>query len=69
MQGFRTLITHALGLVFAGLSHLGVVVPQSDQAAIMTGALAVAGIWWRFKTTGPVFTNPTEQSVDNESES
>jgi len=54
MKGYRTIVLMACGLGYSVLAHFGIVVPESDQAAISTAIVSVVGIVMRFRTDTPV---------------
>jgi hypothetical protein len=54
MKGYRTIIVMLLGLVFSVLQAYGIGVPESDQAAITGGMIAIVAIVMRICTKGPV---------------
>ena len=54
MKGYRTIIVMLLGLVFSLMQAYGIGVPESDQAAITGGVIAIIGIVLRICTKGPV---------------
>lgn len=53
MKGYRTLITNGVIFVASLASMFGVVVPQDEQTAVITGAIAAVNIILRIYTTGP----------------
>ncbi len=53
-RGSRTLGFNYVVLVGAVATFFGVDVPEADAAAIVAGFQALAGIWFRYRTSGPV---------------
>ncbi len=49
-KGWRTITANAVALLVAFGALTGVVIPESDQAALIAGIVAVVNIVLRFKT-------------------
>jgi len=58
LVGYRTFIVAALGLVFAALTYYGIIVPESDRAAIEVAVFAVITIGMRFASRTPAGRQP-----------
>lgn len=58
LNGYRTVIFNTVVLVASVLAMFGIVLPQDEQTGITGAIIAIAGIFLRFKTSGPVFGSP-----------
>ena len=54
LPGYKTLIANAGLLVFSVITMFGIVVPEDEKQAAITGIVAIVGIILRIVTTGPV---------------
>lgn len=54
--GYRTLVIMVLGLIAAVLQHYGWILPESDQGALATAIISIAGIVMRLLTKTPAGT-------------
>jgi len=50
MKGYKTIVVMGMGLLYALLAGTGVIIPESEQAALSAGAVSLAGIILRFFT-------------------
>ena len=55
MTGYLTIVSMCVALAFAIASAFGIIIPESEQAAILGGVTAIAGILLRFRTNTTVF--------------